>query len=175
MSAAGTIWITGLSGSGKSTLARALARELQDTHAVVLLDGDDFRARLDREYGHTVEERFAVLGLLVERAREENLKGRAVVVATISHKQAMRAHARCRLARFLEVYLDCSADVCAARDPKGLYRRARGGEYACFPGVTEPYERSPAVELVLDTAALPVESALQRLLPEALAFLSAGR
>ena len=175
MSAAGTIWITGLSGSGKSTLARALARELQHTHAVVLLDGDDFRARLDREYGHTVEERFAVLGLLVERAREENLQGRAVVVATISHKEAMRVHARGRLARFLEVYLDCSADVCAARDPKGLYRRARAGEYPCFPGVTEPYERSPAVELVLDTAALPVESALQRLLPEALAFLTAAR
>lgn len=174
MSTAGTIWITGLSASGKSTLARALAAALQDTRAVVLIDGDEFRARLDRAYGYTLEDRFAVLELVVEAAREENSKGRAVVAATISHKQAMRAHARHRIGRFMEVYLDCPPRVCSLRDQKGLYRRAFAGEYACFPGVTEPYEASPDVELVLDTAALPLESALRRLLPAAIRFLTPG-
>lgn len=170
---AGTIWITGLSASGKSSLGRALAGGLRDAAIddFVLLDGDEFRSRLDREYGHSLNDRFAVLHLLVEAALEENTKGRAVIVAAISHKRAMRVHARRRIGRFMEVYLYCPVEVCSARDPKGLYRRALAGEFQCFPGVTEQYERSADAEIVLDTAALSVESALQRLLPEAVAFL----
>jgi adenylylsulfate kinase len=173
---AGTIWITGLSASGKSSLARALAGELRaaSDEAPVLLDGDEFRARLDRAYGYSLEERFAVLYRLVEEAREENLKGRTVIVATISHKRAMRTHARRRIGRFMEVHLHCPVEVCATRDPNGLYRRARAGEYECFPGITEPYEHSEDPELVLDTAALSTESAVRRLLPETLAFVRAA-
>ena len=177
MSSAGTIWITGLSASGKSSLARALIRELQagGTREVVLFDGDEFRAGLDRPYGHTLADRFAVLGLLVEAVREENLRNRAAVVAAISHKRAMRVHARRRIGRLMEVYLDCPVAVCSARDRKGLYRRAIDGEYSCFPGVTEPYERSPTCELVVDTAAISVDAALRRLLPRAVEFLAAPR
>ncbi len=173
MKSAGTIWITGLSASGKSSLAGALTRELQarGISEVVLFDGDEFRARLDRYYGHTLEDRFAVLGLLVEAVCEENLKNRAVVVAAISHKRAMRVYARRRIGRFMEVYLDCPSDVCSARDQKGLYRRAIDGEFSCFPGVTEPYERSAISELVLDTATISVDGALRRLLPKAVEFL----
>jgi adenylylsulfate kinase len=172
----GTIWITGLSASGKSSLGRALASGLSDAAVpgVVVLDGDEFRARLDRKYGHTLQDRVAVLGHLVEAARAENMAGRAVIVMTISHKRAMRAHARRRIGHFMEVYLDCPVEVCSARDPNGLYRRALAGEYSCFPGVTEEYERSEDPEVVLDTAALSAESAARRLLPAALAFLGAS-
>ena len=173
MTGAGTIWITGLSASGKSSLGRALTRELQarTNGEVVLYDGDEFRAGLDRPYGHLLEDRFAVLSLLVEAVREENLKNRAVVVAAISHKRAMRVHARDRIGRFMEVHLDCPVEVCSARDQKDLYRRAIAGEYSCFPGITEPYERSPDAELVLDTAAMSADGALCRLLPLAVEFL----
>jgi adenylylsulfate kinase len=171
----GTIWITGLSASGKSSLGRALASGLEATAIsdLVVLDGDEFRSRLDRTYGHSLQDRIAVLHHLVEAARTENMNGRPVIVATISHKRDMRAHARRRIGRFMEVFLDCPMEVCSARDPKGLYRRALAGEYSCFPGVTEEYERSTDPHLVLDTATLSVQSAVQRLLPEALAFLGA--
>jgi adenylylsulfate kinase len=174
---AGTIWITGVSGSGKSSLARALAVALRATAQVdaVVLDGDEFRASLDRAYGHELHDRFAVLHLLVEAARNENLQGRTVIVAAISHKREMRVHARDRLTRFMEVFLECPGDVCAARDTKDIYRRALAGLYPCFPGVTEPYEQSDNVELVVDTATLSVESALQRLLPRAVDFLKPAR
>jgi adenylylsulfate kinase len=173
MHAAGTLWITGLSASGKSSLARALVERIAGAGApgVVLIDGGDFRERLDRRYGHSLEDRFAVLRLVTEAAREENEQGRSVIVSTISHRRAMREHARRSIARFMEIYLHCPAEVCGARDPHGLYRRARAGEYECFPGVTEPYEPSERPEVVLDTAALSAAQAADRLLPEALAFL----
>jgi adenylylsulfate kinase-like enzyme len=171
----GTIWITGLSASGKTSVGRGLASRLQaDAYAdLVLLDGDEFRARLQRKYGHSLQDRVAVLNQLVEAARTENVNGRAVIVTTISHKRAMREHARRRIGHFMEVYLDCPVEVCSSRDPHGFYRRAFAGEYTCFPGVTEPYERSANTELVLDTAASSIDTAVQRLLPEALAFLGA--
>ena len=170
---AGTIWITGVSGSGKSSLARALAGALRETaHIdVVVFDGDEFRAGLDRQYGHELADRLAVLYRLVEAVREEILRDRAVIVAAIAHKREMRMHARRRLPRFMEVFLNCPADTCSARDSKGLYRRARAGEFTCFPGITEPYEPSTVVELELDTAALSLEAALQRVLPRAVEFL----
>jgi adenylylsulfate kinase-like enzyme len=171
---AGTIWITGLSASGKSSLARALADRLRATAGIdaAVFDGDEFRAGLDRPYGHELADRHAVLRLLVGAVRQTNLEDRPAIVAALSHKREMRAHARQQLPRFMEVFLDCPADVCAARDTKDLYRRANAGEYRCFPGVTEPYERSNGVELVLDTAVLSVEAALERLLPRAIAFLT---
>jgi adenylylsulfate kinase-like enzyme len=172
---ASVIWITGISASGKTSLARALVHELEAgaPGGVALFDGDEFRARLDRRYGHDLADRFAVLDLLVEAVRDECRNRQVVVVAAVSHKREMRAHARRRLGHFLEVFLDCPAEVCASRDPKDLYRRARAGELSCFPGVTEPYERSEKAAVVLDTATLSVESALRRLLPEVAAFLAA--
>jgi adenylylsulfate kinase len=174
--APGTIWITGLSASGKSSLSRALAERLGrgGIGALVVIDGGDFRARLERVYGHGLGDRFAVLRLLAEAAREENLAGRHVIVATISHKREMRAHARARVERILEVYLDCPSSVCAQRDPNGIYARAAAGEYECFPGVTEPYEPSAEADVVLDTAVLTPAAAADRLLPRALAFLRAN-
>ncbi len=44
--------------------------------------------------------------------------------------------------------------TCEARDPKGLYARARAGEIRNFTGIDAPYEEPAKADLVLDTAAL---------------------
>lgn len=169
----GTIWISGLSASGKTTLSSGLTEALQGAGVsnIVLLDGELFRARLNRRYGHSLEERFAVAERLAEETKQECLAGNAVVVATISHRQAMREHAREINERFYEIYLDCPADVCAARDNKGHYRRARAGEYDCFIGVTEAYEPPTTADLVIDTATTRPQASLQQLLHAAQSFL----
>jgi adenylylsulfate kinase len=39
--------------------------------------------------------------------------------------------------------------VCEARDPKGLYKKARAGELKGFTGIDDPYEPPVKPELVL--------------------------
>jgi bifunctional enzyme CysN/CysC len=51
--------------------------------------------------------------------------------------------------RFIEVFVDTPLDICEARDPKGMYRKARAGEITGFTGVDDPYEPPENPELVL--------------------------
>jgi adenylylsulfate kinase len=168
----GTIWLTGLAASGKTTLSELLTHELRERgHNCVVLDGEVVRQRTGNRYGHSIEDRFAVLHDIVAIARQELEKGVVPVVATISHKCEMRSFARQHLGRMLEVYLDCAPSVCASRDYKGHYRRAYAGEYACFVGVTEPYETWEKADLVIDTGRSSVREASSILLAAALEFL----
>ena len=156
-----TIWITGLSASGKTTLGSALSRHLTASdRAAVWLDGEEIRRRLDRPYGFTREERVLVVDKIGEMAAEANGDGQIAVVSTTSHVLSSRKAVRKRLQNFFEIYLKCPPQVCAARDYKGQYRRAFDGEIDNFVGVTEPYEESSRVELVIDTAALSADEAL---------------
>ena len=111
---------------------------------------------------------------IVAVAMSERSRGLIPIVATISHKREMRAYARQALGPMMEVYLDCAAPVCAARDQKGHYRRAYAGEYECFVGVTEPYEISAGANLVIDTARYGIAAATGMLLAASLEFLQAS-
>ena len=53
---------------------------------------------------------------------------------------------------FIEIYCNCSLEVCEQRDTKGLYRRARTCEIKEFTGISSPYEVPDKPDLVLDTA-----------------------
>lgn len=169
----GAIWITGLSASGKTTLGLRLYKNLKQmgVNNVEFLDGEELRKKLDRVYGYSVEERFAVIKNFVRIAREYNEKGKVVIVSTISHKRKMRELAREEINPFLEIYLKCPVRVCAQRDPKGQYRKAFAAELENFVGVTEPYEISKNPELILDTASKSIEDCSSILLNYVLNFL----
>ena len=86
-----------------------------------------------------------------------------VLVPVISPYRAGREHAR-RLHEaagltFLEVFVDAPIEVCEARDPKGLYAKARAGELTGFTGIDDPYEAPTAPELVISTATAPIAEA----------------
>jgi adenylylsulfate kinase-like enzyme len=51
----------------------------------------------------------------------------------------------------VEVYVNASIEVCEARDPKGLYLRARAGEIAHFTGIDDPYEAPLNPEIICNT------------------------
>jgi adenylyl-sulfate kinase len=180
----GVVWLTGLSGSGKSTVARALEKALVDrgVHAAVL-DGDNLRhglnrdAKLLRAAGASARaaRRFG-LGFSAED-RRENIRRAAeaaalfarnnvlAIVALISPFRVDRAAARALVpGRFLEVHCAAPLAVCEARDPKGLYKKARAGALKQFTGLTSPYEPPRRPELTLDTGAETLAGSVERLL-----------
>lgn len=153
------LWFTGLSGSGKSTLAEALRNRLQDAgQACTLLDGDVLRTGLCSDLGFTPEDRAENVRRVTEVARLLSRAGVVTLVALISPYRTGRDRARDRIGpAFREIHLDVPLEACEARDPKGLYRRARAGEIPSFTGIDAPYEAPLAPELRLRTHELPLE------------------
>ncbi|MBC8373132.1 MAG: adenylyl-sulfate kinase [Phycisphaerae bacterium] len=170
----GTIWITGIPASGKTTLGKCLYEALlsRGISNVEWLDGEEVRKRLKDMYGFSTDDRTEVARYVIKLVREYNTEGKVVLVSTISHRIETRSWIRSEIDRFMEVYLKCSAGVCAARDYKDHYRKAFNGEYSNFPGVSEPYEESDP-ELVLDTANSSVSECSELLVARALEFIGA--
>ena len=50
---------------------------------------------------------------------------------------------------FLEIFMDTPLEVCEARDPKGLYRKARAGQLPHFTGIDSAYQPPEAPEITL--------------------------
>jgi adenylylsulfate kinase len=161
-----TVWLTGLSGAGKSSIAGALERRLLEAgRPCYLLDGDILRAGINRDLGFGPEDRRENIRRSAEIARLINEAGIVAIAAFISPYRADRAMAREIVgpARFVEVYVDAPLAVCEARDPKGLYRRARRGEVRDFTGVSAPYEAPTAPDLALATDRRSLEQCVEEL------------
>src|SRR3954465_5778354 len=156
-----TLWFTGLSAAGKSTVARLVADELQARgEAVEILDGDEIRRHLSYGLGFSRADREENLRRIAYVADLLSRHGVYVISAAISPFRSVREEVRLRLGeRFGEVHPQASLEVCARRDPKGLYAKALRGEIEHFTGVSDPYEPPLDPELRLHTAcAAPAES-----------------
>lgn len=177
------IWLTGLSGAGKSTVARGLRDALAARRRpVYLLDGDEVRRGLCSDLGFSAADRRENIRRVGEVARLIADAGVLCVVAFISPYRADRDRVRSILppGRFIEVFVDTPLAVCEARDPKGLYAKARAGLLADFTGISAPYEppARPEVTLPCDrvSAAEAVELILRHLeQPESSPVNAAGR
>ncbi|MDA8340706.1 MAG: adenylyl-sulfate kinase [Actinomycetota bacterium] len=171
-----TVWFTGLPGAGTSTLAAGCAaRLLADGRAVVVLDGDELRAGLNRDLGFSPEDRAENVRRIGEVARLVAGAGVVALVPVVSPYRADRDrvrqhHAGAGLA-FVEVHVATSRAVCEARDPKDLYRRARSGALAGLTGVDAPYEPPTGPEL---RVTLEAEADLGGAVASVLALVSAA-
>ncbi len=149
-----TVWLTGLSASGKSTLAALVDRELtsRGVHCAVL-DGDNIRFGLNSDLGFSPEDRNENIRRVGEVAKLFTQAGIVNLVAFISPYRRDRERSReiQEPRDFIEAFVDCPLEVCEARDPKGLYRRARAGLIPEFTGLTAPYEPPERPDLVLPT------------------------
>ena len=147
-----TIWLTGFSAAGKSTLAFGLERLLVEAgHPCYVLDGDNVRHGLNSNLGFSAEDRSENIRRVAEVAKLMNDAGLIVITAFISPFRADRDKARAIIGDgvFQEVFLDAGLDACEARDPKGLYKKARAGEVSDFTGIDSPYEPPKTPELVI--------------------------
>ncbi|NEX93029.1 sulfate adenylyltransferase subunit CysN [Caulobacter sp. 17J65-9] len=165
----GVLWFTGLSGSGKSTVANLVERELhaRGVHTFIL-DGDNLRHGLNRDLGFTVEDRVENIRRVGEVAKLFLEAGVLVLCSFISPFRAERRMVRELFAEgeFLEIFMDAPIETCIARDPKGLYAKALGGEIKNFTGVDSPYERPQAPEMAFDTAQATPEAAAAAVIAE---------
>ena len=165
--AGAAIWLTGLSGSGKSTVARRLERRLieQGVFATVL-DGDNMRHGLCADLGFSAEDRRENIRRVGEVVRLFVDAGAIVITAFISPYRADRERLRAAMApgSLIEVHINTPLEVCEARDPKGLYRKARAGQIKDFTGLDAPYEAPLHPELTLDTSRLGLEEASSQIL-----------
>lgn len=160
------VWFTGLSGSGKSTIARSLERRLvQKGYFALVLDGDLLRMGLNQDLGFSPEDRKENIRRLMEVAKIIADAQGIVITAFISPYREDRDRARQRIGseRFFEVYCSTPLEVCEARDPKGLYKKARAGLIPEFTGISAPYEPPLKPEFEFNTALLPVEECVSRI------------
>lgn len=163
----GVIWFTGLSGAGKSSLAYAVEEQL---HArgirAYVLDGDNMRHGLCSDLGFSASDRSENVRRAGEVARVLSEAGILVLAAFISPFRMDRDLLRKRMAPFLfkEVYCQCPVEVCASRDVKGLYKKARSGNLLDFTGISSAYEAPAAPDCTIDTASLSLQAGVGRVL-----------
>ena len=166
---AAVAWLTGLPGSGKSTIAYTLEQRLYaEGRRVVVLDGDRVRSGLSHDLGFSDDDRHEQLRRVGEVAALFVETGTIVIAALITPRTADRVWLRQRFgaADLLEVYCRCPAAVCAERDPKGHYARAKAGSMSGFTGVSAPYEPPAHPDLVLDTDRRSIHECVETVLDE---------
>jgi len=158
------VFLTGLSGAGKSTIAEALAASLRaDGRRVSIVDGDELRRLETANLGFDAASRERNVRRAAEIAAERAAAGATVITARIAPFERSRAEARAiveAVAPFLLVWIRTPLAIAEARDPKGLYVRARAGEIADFTGIDSPFEEPATPDLVIDTAWTPVADAV---------------
>jgi bifunctional enzyme CysN/CysC len=161
-----TIWLTGLSGSGKSTIAQHLEKQLiAEGRLCFILDGDNMRHGLNRDLGFSAPDRTENIRRVAEVARLFNQAGVIVLTSFISPYRSDREAARAIIGEdaFLEVHVSTPLEVCEARDPKGLYQKARAGEIPQFTGISDPYEAPDHPFLEVPTQDLSLEESVARI------------
>lgn len=161
----GVLWFTGLSASGKTTLAFELEKYLFDQGLqAYVLDGDNLRFGLSADLGFKPEDRNEHIRRVGEVAALFADAGFIAISAFISPYREDRRQARAATGEsFHEIYLSAPVDICEARDPKGLYEKARRGEIADFTGVSAPYEEPERADLVIDTGTLSITDSVKTL------------
>ncbi len=181
------IWFTGLSACGKSTVSNLVDHKLHKRGVrSYVLDGDNVRhglnagpGMLKERHGEEYAKRFG-LGFSAQD-REENIRrigavaklfaeaGAVTLTAFISPYRRDRDAVRASMGEgdFIEIFVDAPIEICEARDPKGLYKKARAGELKGFTGIDDPYEAPAKPELVLDAGKKDAET----LADEVIAYL----
>jgi bifunctional enzyme CysN/CysC len=160
------LWLTGMSGSGKSTVANAVeARLLARNAHTTLLDGDNLRHGLNRDLGFTDTDRVENIRRVGEVAKLMMDAGLIVLCSFISPFAADRRSVRDLVdaGEFVEIFVDTPLELCIARDPKGLYRRALAGEIRNFTGIDQPYEVPTDPELRFETGGTTADDIAARI------------
>jgi len=162
----GVLWFTGLSGAGKSTLAVEVENRLFAKGFLgYVLDGDNIRLGLNANLGFSPEDRAENIRRVGEVAGLFSRAGVIAITAFISPYRSDRDRARqAAEGYFHEIHIKADVATCEARDPKGLYKKARKGEIKEFTGISAPYEPPENPELVVDTTDRSIDECVTQIM-----------
>ena len=163
----GIVWLTGYSGAGKTTLGAGLTRKLYESGFLVyMLDGDQVRQGLNSDLDFSSEDRSENIRRIGEVAKLFADAGFLTIVAFILpfREGRDRVWADVPQGRFVEVFVDCSLEVCEERDSKGLYKKARSGDLKEFTGISSPYENPLCPEVHLRTDEMEIDECVNNII-----------
>jgi len=161
------LWFTGLSGAGKSTLAHSVEEKLHTMgHRTFVFDGDNVRHGLNKDLGFSQEDRKENLRRIGEMCKLFIEAGVIALTAFISPYKSDRKQISkiVNQGDFIEIYCDCSLEVCETRDVKGIYAKARKGEIANFTGVSAPYEVPENPDIIVNTGEVSLEECVDKII-----------
>jgi len=170
-----TVFLTGLPCSGKTTIAKQFIKKwngliTDQKFAPIPLDGDHLRSGLTSHLGFSPEDRAENMRIVGHLAQLINDMQMNVICSFVSPTEALRQKALDSIKNPHVVYVKCSADKCAERDVKGMWKLAKEGEIEMFTGYSAPYEEPKDVDLVLDTEKLSLEECVDLLMDSMLKF-----
>jgi bifunctional enzyme CysN/CysC len=161
------LWFTGLSGAGKSTIANLVEQALfaAGRHCYSL-DGDNLRHGLCGDLGFTAADRVENIRRAGEVAKLMMDAGLIVLASFISPFRTDRQMLRELVGAedFLEIHVDATIETCMARDPKGLYAKAKAGLIGNFTGLSSPYEPPENPDIHFNTGESSAEGCAAKVL-----------
>jgi adenylyl-sulfate kinase len=123
---------------------------LTDNHIpCYVLDGDVLRNGINADLGFSEADRSENIRRVSHIAKILMNAGITPIISLISPFKKDRELAKAIIDpnSFIEVYLQCSLESCIQRDPKGLYKKALGGEILNFTGLDSPCQLLPPIEV----------------------------
>ncbi|MEJ5227786.1 adenylyl-sulfate kinase [Thermodesulfovibrio sp.] len=159
----GVLWFTGLPSSGKSSIAHTFEKLLFEKGIkCYVLDGDNIRHGLNADLDFGEEDRRENIRRVVEVAKLFVDAGLIVLASFVSPYKKDREYIRRQFEgdNFIEIYVKCSVEECARRDPKGYYEKAKKGLIKGYTGVDSPYEEPERPDIVIDTEKTNIDDAV---------------
>ncbi len=159
------IWFTGLSASGKSTIAHLVEKELHRLGcSTYVFDGDNVRHGLCSNLTFSHEDRAENIRRIGQMVKLFVDAGIIALTAFISPYREDRQEVRSLFSegQFLEIHVDCPSEVCAARDKKGIYAKAKAGTIKEFTGISAPYEPPKNPDLTIPSNKEDAKTAAKR-------------
>lgn len=154
-----TLWLFGLPAAGKSTLAKRVVNDCGD---YVLLDGDEVRQTV-ANFNMDQNARLLHLSYMAFCCRQLNECGINVAAAFVTPLRSHRARIREILPDVKFIWLRCGLETCAARDPKGLWKKSASGNMSQLTGAGGEWEEPIDGALMLQTDAMTVDEAFNRI------------
>ena len=163
------LWFTGLSGAGKTSIATAMKYRLETTFSIhpVILDGDQLRDGLCRDLGFSGADRDENTRRAAEVCKLLFDSGLTTLATFMSPKSKQRNFAKSLFPQssFIEIFVDTPQCVCEARDPKGLYARARDGHLENFIGIGDLiYEAPENPDIHLENGMQTIDEAVSQII-----------
>jgi adenylylsulfate kinase len=146
-----TVWISGLPFSGKKETGLILAERLKMLgYKTAVLIGGQIRREYEKKLGFTKEEITKNIRRIAFECKLLSENGVIAVAITISPYRDLRDECRNLIKRFVEVYHKCPLEILKKRDKKNLFQKAEQGRLQNVAGISIPYEKSEAPEVVIE-------------------------